>query len=91
LICQVETSPEILLIYRSHLAMIAHKISAANTWCEAIKKLLKVGMYSSNSCAHDGSAPSSGGVFPSAFGVHGPGTEKAVKDLIDVRMHTCIE
>jgi hypothetical protein len=41
-ICQVETSPEILLIYRTHLVMIVYKISAADTWCKGAKKLLEV-------------------------------------------------
>jgi hypothetical protein len=36
-VCHVETSPEILLIYRAHLVMIVHKILAANMQgCEKI-------------------------------------------------------
>jgi hypothetical protein len=49
---QFETSPEILLIYRAHLTMTAHKISAADMLCKGVKKLLKFVMYSSNSCHH---------------------------------------
>jgi hypothetical protein len=45
---QVKTSPEILLVYRAHLVMIAHKILAACTQRKGVKKLPKVGMYSSN-------------------------------------------
>jgi hypothetical protein len=46
---QVETSPEILLVYRARLLMIAHKILAAYTQRKGVKKLPKFGMYSSNS------------------------------------------
>jgi hypothetical protein len=48
-VTQVETSPEILLVYRAHLVMIAHKILAASTPRKDVKKLPKVGMYSWNS------------------------------------------
>jgi hypothetical protein len=33
----VETSPEILLVYRAHLVMIAHKISSADTLYKGAK------------------------------------------------------
>jgi hypothetical protein len=46
---QVETSPEILLVYRAHLVMIAHKILADSTWRKGVKKLPKVGTCSSDS------------------------------------------
>jgi uncharacterized membrane protein len=36
---QVETSPEILLVYRAHLVMIAHKILAASTRRKSVKKI----------------------------------------------------
>jgi hypothetical protein len=34
LVCQVETSPEILLMYRANLSTILHNISAAGTLCK---------------------------------------------------------
>jgi hypothetical protein len=43
-ICQVEISPEILLIFIAHLAMTVHKISAADTRCKGVKKLPRFGM-----------------------------------------------
>jgi hypothetical protein len=46
---QVETPPQVLLVYTVHLVMIAHAFSAADTLCKGVKNLLKVGMYSSNS------------------------------------------
>jgi hypothetical protein len=46
-VCQVESSPEILLVYRTHLVMNVHKILAADTRCKGVKELPKVGMYSS--------------------------------------------
>jgi hypothetical protein len=45
---QVRTSPEILLVYRAHLVMIIQNIGAADMLCKGVKKLLKVGMYSSD-------------------------------------------
>jgi hypothetical protein len=48
-VCQVETSPEILLVYRTHPVMIVHKIFAGDTWCKGVKKLPKFLTYSSNS------------------------------------------
>jgi hypothetical protein len=45
----VETSPEIFLVYRAHLVMMAHKILAASTLRKGVKKLPKFGTYSSNS------------------------------------------
>jgi hypothetical protein len=39
---QVETSPEILLICRSHLVMIVHKISAADTLFKGVKNCSKL-------------------------------------------------
>jgi hypothetical protein len=45
---QVETSPEMLLVYRAHLVMIAHKILAAYTRHKGVKKFPEVGTYSSN-------------------------------------------
>jgi hypothetical protein len=41
---QVKTAPEILLVYRAHLAMIVHNISVPNTLCSGAKKLFKVGI-----------------------------------------------
>jgi hypothetical protein len=38
---QVEISPEILFVYRAHLVMIVHKISAADTLCKAIKNIVQ--------------------------------------------------
>jgi hypothetical protein len=46
---QVETPPEILLVYRARLVMIAHKILAAHTRHKGVKKLPTVGPYSWNS------------------------------------------
>jgi hypothetical protein len=51
-VCQVETSPEILLIYRAHLVMIVHIIFAADTRCKGANKLPKFGTCSSNSRNH---------------------------------------
>jgi hypothetical protein len=70
LVCQDEISPEILLVYRTHLVMVAHKILAADTWCKDAKKLPKVEtqvQIRATAHARDGSAPSSGAVFPGAF------------------------
>lgn len=36
---QVETDPEILLVYRTHQEMIVHKISAADTLCRDTKNI----------------------------------------------------
>jgi hypothetical protein len=44
---QVETSPEILLVYRAHLVMIADNILAASTRRKGVKKLPKLGTHSS--------------------------------------------
>jgi hypothetical protein len=39
---QVQTLPEILLVYKACSVMTAHKISVANTLCKGKEKLLKV-------------------------------------------------
>jgi hypothetical protein len=49
-VCQVETSPEILLIYRAHIVMIVHKILAVDTRHKGVKKLPKIGTNSSDLC-----------------------------------------
>jgi hypothetical protein len=48
-VCQVKISPEILLVYRAHLVMVVYKILAADMRCKGVKKLPKVGTYTSNS------------------------------------------
>jgi hypothetical protein len=48
-VCQVEFSPEILLVCRAHLVMIVHKILAVDTRLKGVKKLPRFGTKSSNS------------------------------------------
>jgi hypothetical protein len=48
-VCQVETLPEILSVYRAYLVMTVYKILAADTRYKGAKKLPEVGTYSSNS------------------------------------------
>jgi hypothetical protein len=50
LVSQVETSPEILLVYRANLVITVHEITAADTLYKDVKKLPKLGMHSSNLC-----------------------------------------
>lgn len=54
LVFQIETSPEISLIYRVCQVMIIHNFSAADMLCKGAKILLKFWMYCSYShqCAH---------------------------------------
>jgi hypothetical protein len=69
-VCQVESSPEILLVYRAHLETIVHKILAADTRCKGVKncpKLEPIVQIRAIAHACDGSAPNSGAVFPGAF------------------------
>jgi hypothetical protein len=70
LVCQVKTSPEILLVYRAHIVMIVHKILTANTRWKGVKKFPELEhtvQIRTTTRAHDGSAPSSGAVFAGAF------------------------
>jgi hypothetical protein len=41
LVDQVRTLPEILLVYRAHLEMTAHKISAIDTLCKRVQKTVQ--------------------------------------------------
>jgi hypothetical protein len=69
-VCQVETLPEILSVYRAYLIMTVHKILAADMRCKGVKKLLKLGrtvQIRATAHARDGSTPSSGTVFPGEF------------------------
>jgi hypothetical protein len=68
LVGQVEIPPEILLIYRIHLVMIVHKISAAGMLSKGAKNCSKVEcVVQIRATMHDSNAPSSGVVFHSAL------------------------
>jgi hypothetical protein len=96
-VCQNKTSPEIFLIYRAHLVMIVHKISATDTWCNGAKKFPKVWICSSSARHHTRMMAVCIAVAMyspvHSNRVHGPDADKAVKDLIHVMYtytHICI-
>jgi hypothetical protein len=67
---QVGTSPEIFLLYRAHLVMIAHRILAASTQRKGVKNcpnLERTVQIRATAHAHDGRVPSGGAVFAGAF------------------------
>jgi hypothetical protein len=90
---QVETSPEIFLVYRAHLVMIVHKISAADILCSGTKELLKFWMYSSNlrqrACVMAARLAVMWYSLMPSNRVRGPGADEAIKDSRNVT-HTHI-
>jgi hypothetical protein len=94
MVCQVETSPEILLVYRAHLVMIGHYILAADTRCMVRKNAQSwnVQFKFAPPCMRVTATQLAVALYSPVHSnrVRGPDADKAVKDRNVARTHIYI-